>query len=162
MPTDNENGYCMLAEKCRCKNVAVTACSQWVPRQQKPPMVYEGAPQFEDHPPYLGGTEARTFEAKELPPDIVVRPKHYDRFKIEPIYFSRTNDLSGNEMNFVKYGLRAPYKHPDIRIDYKKCIRSIIMEAKYRLGDPNWAEAYVSDIEACLDKELAYDATPTR
>jgi hypothetical protein len=97
--------------------------------------------------------------ASALPSDVVVMPNHYNRFKIEPVYFCATNELTFLESNFVKYTLRAPYKHADIRIDYSKAIRCVIMECKRRLGDPDWWKPYKSNIEACLKEEFAYGAS---
>jgi hypothetical protein len=100
-------------------------------------------------------------DVKLIPKDSVVLPSHYSRFPVEPVYFSRVNQLSGNEMNIVKYALRAPYKHPNIRIDYSKAIRSIVMECKYRLGDPDWWKPYKTAIAECLEQEFSYAAPKT-
>lgn len=46
--------------------------------------------------------------------DIVKRPSHYTRFKIEPVTFIMRNDLPFHTGNIVKYALRAGHKlYPD-------------------------------------------------
>lgn len=42
--------------------------------------------------------------------DVVNKPSHYTRFKIEPVSFIMRNDLPFHTGNIVKYALRAGYK----------------------------------------------------
>ena len=42
--------------------------------------------------------------------DIVNKPSHYTRYKIEPVTFIMRNDLPFHVGNIVKYAVRAGYK----------------------------------------------------
>ena len=42
--------------------------------------------------------------------DIIVRPSHYTRHKIEPVTFAMENNLPFHTGNIVKYAVRAGHK----------------------------------------------------
>jgi hypothetical protein len=102
----------------------------------------------------------RKEQAPRKPPlgaDMVVLPKHYARFKIEPINFVASNNIDFLTGNAIKYLCRAPYKHGDSgRQDYMKALRYTIMLAKRSLGDPAWWAPYKTDIGAKILEELSY------
>lgn len=112
----------------------------------------------------FGERGLHSFTAKErprqrttIPASMVVLPKHYSRFEIEPVHFTVTNKLDLLESNVVKYMLRAPYKHGDKgKEDYQKVVRCAIMKAKQQLGDPDWWKPYKTNLAALLDEELSY------
>lgn len=107
----------------------------------------------EDHPP--GPMKPR--HRPPLGDSMVVLPKHYSRFEIEPARFSVTNKMDGLEFNIIKYVARAPYKHNDNgKQDYMKAVRSIIMKAKWELGDPGWWEPCKTAVMDLLEQELSY------
>ena len=45
--------------------------------------------------------------------NIIVRPSHYTRFKIEPVTFAMENNLPFHVGNIVKYACRAGHKRYD-------------------------------------------------
>jgi hypothetical protein len=104
----------------------------------------------------------RKEHATRKPPlgaDMVVLPKHYARFNIEPINFVASNNIDFLTGNAIKYLCRAPYKHGDGgRQDYMKALRYTIMLAKRALGDPEWWKPYKTDIGAKILEELSYAA----
>jgi hypothetical protein len=60
-----------------------------------------------------------------LPIPSATNPAHYTRFVIQPMTFATANNLSGLELNVVKYTVRAPYKNGVE--DYRKAIRCLEM-----------------------------------
>lgn len=68
--------------------------------------------------------------------DNVVLPKHYARFKIEPIRFICENGLNFFQGNIVKYVLRHDAKNG--LEDLKKAKRYLDMFIKFQQGDENW------------------------
>lgn len=105
----------------------------------------------------FGPDDMKPSHRPPLGENMVVLPKHYSRFQIEPARYSVENHLDGLEFNIIKYVSRAPYKHNDKgKLDYSKAIRSIVMKAKFALGDPDWWKPYKTDIEALLEQELSY------
>lgn len=69
--------------------------------------------------------------------DNVTRPSHYDRFPIEPTYYSMMTGLDWCRGNALKYIFRFPFKN-GIE-DLRKCSRYIEMYVKYLDGDPDWS-----------------------
>lgn len=78
-------------------------------------------------------------EGKLKPADNVVLPKHYARFKIEPIRFICENGLNFFQGNVIKYVLRYDAKNG--LEDLKKARRYLNMFILYVEGDPNWWKA---------------------
>jgi hypothetical protein len=69
--------------------------------------------------------------------DVVNKPEHYMRFKIEPIRFCTENDLGFLEGNIVKYTARHDAKGG--KEDLKKAIRYAVMLIKQRYnGDADF------------------------
>ncbi len=74
--------------------------------------------------------------------EIVVRPSHYTRWKIEPVEFLLRNNVAGHVFNIVKYAMRAGYKlypgkdevESEI-IDLKKVIRYAEMRINLLNGE---------------------------
>lgn len=75
----------------------------------------------------------------EVVSDNVNLPKHYARFKIEPIRFICENGLNFFQGNIVKYTLRHDAKNG--LEDIKKAIRYAQMYFKFLSGDPDWWKA---------------------
>lgn len=75
----------------------------------------------------------------ELPADNVTLPKHYARFKIEPIRFICDNGLNFFQGNIVKYTLRHDAKNG--LEDISKAIRYAQMYYKFLSGDTDWWKA---------------------
>lgn len=50
------------------------------------------------------------YSEPEVKEDVVNKPSHYTRYKIEPVTFIMRNDLPFHTGNIVKYALRAGYK----------------------------------------------------
>ena len=50
------------------------------------------------------------YSEPEFKEDVVNKPSHYTRYKIEPVTFIMRNDLPFHTGNIVKYALRAGYK----------------------------------------------------
>lgn len=71
-----------------------------------------------------------------IPADNVNLPKHYARFKIEPIRFICENKLDFFQGNIVKYTLRHDAKNGQEDLD--KVIRYATMYKAYLAGDPDW------------------------
>ena len=44
--------------------------------------------------------------------DMVAKPQHYARYKIEPITFIVENEIPYCESNLIKYVCRLQHKHP--------------------------------------------------
>ena len=163
------NGYCLLAEKCRCNGKPVNLCNQWVPaKAPMPSPIHAGNwADFQAHQlahpgkPYIGKEYHGVLppkRAKDLPADMVVLPQHYSRWAIEPVYFIGQNKMSFLQGNIIKYACRAEFKHETPVEDLLKDIRYAIMWGKFLLGDPDWAKEYKTDIAAMLKKELSYAA----
>jgi hypothetical protein len=70
--------------------------------------------------------------------DVVIRPEHYARFKIEPIYFVMENGLSFAQGNVIKYVCRHDAKNGVE--DLKKARRYLDMMIKQAEGDPKYAD----------------------
>ncbi len=101
--------------------------------------------------------KAATDHKPPMGDSMVVMPKHYSRFEIEPVRFCAENGLTFLVSNTVKYVVRAPYKHATPVQDMTKAIRCIIMETKRLLGDPDWWKPYKSpDLERLITEELTY------
>lgn len=112
-----------------------------------------------------GGLSVHAHEPREhhapIGDAMVILPKHYSRFQIEPVHFTVTNKLDLLESNVVKYTLRAPYKHSDNgRQDYLKAIRCLVMKAKQQAGDPDWWKPYNTDLGAILEQEIPHGPSP--
>jgi hypothetical protein len=76
-------------------------------------------------------------------PDVVRRPAHYARWKIEPITFIMENDLPFYKGNPVKYIVRAGHKLYEGKdavqseiIDLEKAARMIEMRLGQLKGEP--------------------------
>lgn len=84
------------------------------------------------------GSSGLTVETEE----IVERPAHYTRWKIEPVEFCMRNNVAGHIFNIVKYVMRAGYKlypgkdsvESEI-IDLKKVIRYAQMRINLLEGE---------------------------
>lgn len=72
-------------------------------------------------------------------PDNVTLPKHYARFKIEPIRFICENGLDFFAGNIVKYVLRHDAKNG--LEDLRKAKRYLEMLIKFTEGNPDWWKA---------------------
>lgn len=103
------------------------------------------APTYDEKGELHAPPEARRMLAREdnsEPPltvtlkDNVVLPKHYARYKIEPIRFSIENGLDGFQFNIVKYVTRHDAKNG--LEDLRKAKRYLEMYIKYIEGDPDW------------------------
>lgn len=81
-------------------------------------------------------TMASELGVEQAAPDNVVLPKHYARFKIEPIRFCIENGLNGFQFNIIKYVLRHDAKNG--LEDLRKARRYLDMFIKYVEGDPDW------------------------
>lgn len=68
----------------------------------------------------------------------VVRPNHYARFKIEPIYFIIENGLSFDQGNIIKYVCRYDAKNGVE--DLKKARRYLDMMIRRIEGDATYAD----------------------
>lgn len=76
---------------------------------------------------------------------LVVKPRHYERYEIEPINFIMLNDLEFWRGNIVKYCLRAGFKfYPNMTEQESEItdLRKIIRYAEMRINqlegkDPN-------------------------
>jgi hypothetical protein len=68
----------------------------------------------------------------------VIRPNHYSRFKIEPIYFIIENGLSFDQGNVIKYVCRFDAKNGVE--DLKKARRYLDMMIRRIEGDIKYAE----------------------
>lgn len=69
--------------------------------------------------------------------DIVTRPSHYTRFKIEPATFIMRNDLPFHTGNIVKYALRAGHKlypNQDHRESEITDLRKVMRYAEMRIN----------------------------
>lgn len=88
--------------------------------------------------------------------DMVVLPKHYARFEIEPIRFIAVNKLGFLEANIIKYTCRLEHKHSDKGLeDSLKVIRYAIMRAKHLQGDPDWWKPYrLTALQAAITEEI--------
>ena len=88
--------------------------------------------------------------------DMVVLPKHYARFEIEPIRFIASNKMDFLAANIIKYTCRAEFKHSDRGLeDSLKVIRYAVMRAKFLQGDPDWWKAYRNaDIHRLVHEEI--------
>lgn len=70
--------------------------------------------------------------------DAVVRPNHYSRFKIEPIYFIMENGLSFAQGNVIKYVCRHEFKNGVE--DLKKARRYLDMMIAQLEGSTRYAD----------------------
>lgn len=70
------------------------------------------------------------------PSDMVALPKHYARFKFEPIRFICENNLNFFQGNIIKYVLRHDAKNG--LEDLKKARRYLDMFIKFVEGDEDW------------------------
>lgn len=70
--------------------------------------------------------------------DPVVRPNHYARFKIEPIYFVMENGLSFAQGNVIKYVCRYEFKNGVE--DLKKARRYLDMLIAKEEGNARYAD----------------------
>jgi len=71
--------------------------------------------------------------------DVIVNPKHYERYAIEPVSFIMHNELPFWMGNVIKYIMRAGYKtNTDEITDLKKAKRYIDMRINQLMGqEPN-------------------------
>lgn len=74
--------------------------------------------------------------AEALASDNVNLPKHYARFKIEPIRFLIENGANPFQFNIVKYAMREDAKNG--LEDIRKIIRYAEMWHDFKAGDPDW------------------------
>lgn len=88
--------------------------------------------------------------------DMVMLPKHYARFEIEPIRFIAANKLDFLAANIIKYTCRAEFKHTDNGLeDSLKVIRYAVMRAKFLQGDHDWWKAYRNTtLHALIQEEI--------
>lgn len=70
--------------------------------------------------------------------DMVVRPRHYDLFAIEPTFFNMEYSVDWCRGNALKYLCR--YRHKNGVEDLRKAARYIEMFIKFLDGDPNWSK----------------------
>lgn len=105
-------------------------------------------------------TPVKGCSSRPLPDDVVILPKHYSRWNIEPIYFIGENQIDFLLGNIIKYLMRAEFKHASPVEDHTKAIRYAVMRCKKLIGDPNWAGDYVSNLKECLEKEFAHERLP--
>lgn len=75
---------------------------------------------------------------RETQTDVIHRPNHYARWKMEPIEFIFINDLPFWLGNVVKYCMR--YDAKDGIQDLKKARRYLDIKIKELEGDPNYAK----------------------
>lgn len=68
--------------------------------------------------------------------DLVVTPKHYARWKIEPINFLMTNGVDAFQFNIIKYVMR--HEHKNGIEDLQKARRYLDMYIMFLQGDPDW------------------------
>jgi len=73
------------------------------------------------------------------PVNPAVEPDHYTRFKIQPLHFSRVNELTAYQANVIKYVTRYPFKN-GIE-DLEKILSYTQKEIAFLKGDPNWIDA---------------------
>lgn len=71
--------------------------------------------------------------------DMVNRPDHYARWKLEPTTWAREYDVDWNVANFVKYIFRYMDKFKP-REDVMKAARYLVMEGRFRAGSPWWSQ----------------------
>jgi hypothetical protein len=78
--------------------------------------------------------------------DMVVLPKHYARYQIEPIRFIAENGIGFMEGNIIKYVVRSDAKNG--LEDLLKAIRYSIMLYRRTAGDPDWwtADPFIDQI----------------
>lgn len=76
---------------------------------------------------------------ESIAPDNVNLPKHYARFKIEPIRFVTENGVDFMSGNVIKYVMRHDAKNG--REDLLKAQRYLTMLIKFKDGDPDWWKA---------------------
>jgi hypothetical protein len=71
--------------------------------------------------------------------DVIVNPKHYERYAIEPVSFIMHNELPFWMGNVIKYIMRAGYKtNTDEITDLEKAKRYIDMRINQLMGqEPN-------------------------
>lgn len=79
---------------------------------------------------------------RPTPNDMVVMPKHYARFQIEPYHFCASNKFNAFQFNIVKYAARAEFKHKEPYEDLLKVVRNTMMYGKFLSGDPDWWKDY--------------------
>lgn len=72
----------------------------------------------------------------EPPRDNVNLPRHYARYKIEPVRFLMENEADPFQFNIVKYAMRWEEKNGVE--DLRKMLRYGEMYLKKVLGDPDW------------------------
>lgn len=94
--------------------------------------------------------------------DMVLLPKHYSRYEIEPVRFIVTNKLDWFQGNIVKYICRAPFKHDDKgQEDVRKVVRYAMMYAKFLAGSPAWWTQYKNlALQGLIEDELTDGTTP--
>lgn len=69
--------------------------------------------------------------------DIVNKPNHYTRYKIEPVTFIMRNDLPFHVGNIVKYAVRAGYKeYPNMDMTKSEVtdLQKVIRYAEMRIN----------------------------
>lgn len=70
--------------------------------------------------------------------DMVNRPKHYDRLKIEPTFYNEENGIGWLLSNANKYVARHRFKFDAVE-DLKKAMRNLAMYIRRMQGDPEWS-----------------------
>lgn len=83
-----------------------------------------------------GARERNKTDTEKLGYDAVTLPKHYTRFKIEPIKFIVENELTFWQGSIIKYVLRYDAKNG--LEDLKKARRYLDMQIKRMEGDVDW------------------------
>lgn len=93
-----------------------------------------------DEFPYHGPVQpTKKITPPEPPRDNVNLPKHYARYKIEPVRFLMENEADAFQFNIVKYAMRWDTKNGVE--DLRKMLRYGEMYLKKTLGDPGWWKA---------------------
>ena len=91
----------------------------------------------------IKGVEFEVVPQKKSKQDNVNLPKHYARFKIEPIRFLMENRADPFQFNIVKYTMRHEEKNGEE--DLFKMLRYGIMYIRFLRGDPDWWKAMNPD-----------------
>lgn len=70
--------------------------------------------------------------------DMVTRPPHYDRLKIEPTFYNEENKVLWLQGNANKYIARHRFKWDPVE-DLRKAQRNLAMYVRKMQGDPDWS-----------------------
>lgn len=108
-----------------------------------PPTKYRSLEEIDRALDYHGVLPPKaTVLPRPTPNDMVVMPKHYARFQIEPYHFCASNKFNAFQFNIVKYAARAEHKHEEPYEDLLKVVRNAMMYGKFLSGDPDWWKDY--------------------